>query len=71
MSDIPTLLLWGEQDGAVELESGHELKRHFHDAQLVVLPNTGHLPYEEAPEEFNHHLISYLASRQARRPQPA
>jgi pimeloyl-ACP methyl ester carboxylesterase len=71
MSDVPTLFIWGERDGAVELQSGEKLRSHFHDAQLVVLPGAGHLPYEEAPEEFNHALISYLASRQARRPQPA
>ena len=71
MSDVPTLFIWGERDGAVELQSGEKLRSHFHDAQLVVLPGAGHLPYEEAPEEFNHVLIAYLASRQARRPQPA
>lgn len=71
LRDIPTLFIWGDQDGAVELESGEKLRRHFHDAQLVVLSNTGHLPYEEAPEEFNTALITFLAARQARRPQPA
>jgi pimeloyl-ACP methyl ester carboxylesterase len=71
LKDIPTLFIWGDQDGAVELESGERLRKHFHDAQLVVLPDTGHLPYEEAPEEFNRALISFLTARQARRPQPA
>jgi pimeloyl-ACP methyl ester carboxylesterase len=71
MSDVPTLFIWGERDGAVELQSGEKLRNHFHDAQLVILPGAGHLPYEEAPEEFNRALVSYLASRQARRPQPA
>jgi len=71
LSEVPTLFIWGDQDAAVELESGEKLRRHFHDAQLVVLPQTGHLPYEEAPEEFNRALIAFLASRQARRPQPA
>jgi pimeloyl-ACP methyl ester carboxylesterase len=71
MSDVPTLFIWGERDGAVELQSGERLRNHFHDSQLVILPGAGHLPYEEAPEEFNHALITYLASRQARRHQPA
>lgn len=71
LKDIPTLFIWGDQDGAVELESGERLRKHFHDSQLVVLPDTGHLPYEEAPEEFNRALISFLTARQARRPQPA
>jgi pimeloyl-ACP methyl ester carboxylesterase len=71
LRDIPTLFIWGDQDGAVELRSGEKLREHFHDAQFVVLPNAGHLPYEEDPEEFNRALISFLAARQARRPQPA
>jgi len=71
MSNVSTLLIWGEKDGAVELQSGERLRRHFHDAQMVIIPRVGHLPYEEAPEEFNEALIAYLASRQARRPQPA
>ena len=33
--------------------SGLLLRECFRDAEYVVLPHVGHLPYEEAPEEFN------------------
>jgi len=28
----------------------------------VMLPSVGHLPYEEAPEEFNRVLLEFLQS---------
>src|SRR5262245_22903650 len=71
MSEIPTLFIWGDQDGAVEIESGYELRKHFPEAPFVVISGAGHLPYEEVPEEFNRSLINFLAARQARRPQLA
>ncbi len=71
MSEIPTLFIWGDQDGAVEIESGYELRKHFPEAPFVVIPGAGHLPYEEVPDQFNTALINFLAARQARRPQLA
>jgi pimeloyl-ACP methyl ester carboxylesterase len=54
------LLLWGDRDGAVFPESAQELQRRMPGAELVVLPTVGHLPYEEAPEEFNHAVLEFL-----------
>jgi pimeloyl-ACP methyl ester carboxylesterase len=36
------------------------LQKHFRRAELVILPGTGHLPYEEDPEPFNHEVLSWL-----------
>ncbi|HWR35520.1 MAG TPA: alpha/beta fold hydrolase [Clostridia bacterium] len=57
----PTLLVWGDQDSAVPVTSAAKLKLHMRDAELVVMPGVGHLPYEEAPEEFNRILIDWLS----------
>jgi pimeloyl-ACP methyl ester carboxylesterase len=59
---IPTLLLWGAEDGVVSPKSGLLLKQFFRHAQYTVLPNVGHLPYEEAPEEFNRLVLQFLDS---------
>jgi pimeloyl-ACP methyl ester carboxylesterase len=40
------------------------LRRNFRDARLVAFKGVGHLPYEEAPEEFNRALIDFLSSSQ-------
>jgi len=59
---IPTLLLWGKEDQAVACDSGLLLRESFWNAEHVVLPGVGHLPYEEAPEEFNRRLLQFLES---------
>ena len=59
--DYPTLLIWGTRDRAVDFHSAERLRRNFRDARLVAFEGVGHLPYEEAPEEFNRALIDFLA----------
>jgi pimeloyl-ACP methyl ester carboxylesterase len=54
------LLLWGDRDGAVIPQSARELQRRMPGSELVVLPGVGHLPYEEAPEEFNRVVLNFL-----------
>jgi pimeloyl-ACP methyl ester carboxylesterase len=59
IAKIPTLLIWGDRDPVVEIESGYQLQKAL-GARLVVIQGTGHLPYEEAPGEFNRILLEYL-----------
>jgi pimeloyl-ACP methyl ester carboxylesterase len=56
------LLLWGAEDRVVSPGSGLLLRELFRDAQYTVLPKVGHLPYEEAPEEFNRRVLGFLDS---------
>ena len=58
--DYPTLLMWGARDRAVSVKSAEPLRRNFRDSKLVVFDGVGHLPYEEAKEEFNRTLIELL-----------
>lgn len=58
--DCPTLLIWGTKDRAVTFQSAERLRRNFRDVRLVALEGVGHLPYEEAPEDFNRALIDFL-----------
>ena len=60
LSSVPTLLVWGERDGAVYASSAGPLAKWFPDSRTVLLPGVGHLPYEECPEEFNRVLIQFL-----------
>ena len=63
LSSVPTLLMWGTRDPAVHFSSMERVARYFPNAQQVVFPNIGHLPYEECPEEFNRALIAFLKDR--------
>ena len=58
--DYPTLLIWGTRDRAVHFSSAEPLRRNFRNARLVAFEGVGHLPYEEAPVEFNQALIDFL-----------
>jgi pimeloyl-ACP methyl ester carboxylesterase len=60
--DYPTLLVWGTRDRAVHFASAEALRRNFRHARLVAFEGVGHLPYEEAPQEFAAALIEFLTS---------
>lgn len=62
---IPTLLIWGDRDPVVEIESGYQLKDAL-GADMVVMRGIGHLPYEESPQEFNRIVLEYLRGASAR-----
>ena len=59
MANIPTLIIWGDRDPVVELPSGYKLQQEL-EAELVVMPGVGHLPYEESPEEFNRIVKNFV-----------
>jgi pimeloyl-ACP methyl ester carboxylesterase len=60
--DYPTLLVWGTRDRAVHFQSAEPLRRNFRDVRLVAFEGVGHLPYEEAPHEFNSALVEFLTA---------
>ncbi len=57
---IPALLLWGDRDRAVSLESAQNLRQCFDRVEFELLPGTGHLPYEECPELLARLVNSFL-----------
>ena len=59
---MPTLLVWGDRDAAVLPASAAQVQRAIRGSKLVMMPGVGHLPYEEAPEEFNRVLLEFLSS---------
>jgi 4,5:9,10-diseco-3-hydroxy-5,9,17-trioxoandrosta-1(10),2-diene-4-oate hydrolase len=52
LKGLPMLIFWGDRDRAVALESGEELARQL-GAPLRVVPEAGHIPFEEMPEVCN------------------
>jgi 3-oxoadipate enol-lactonase/4-carboxymuconolactone decarboxylase len=59
---VPTLVLWGADDVAYSLERyGRRFAQAIPDAQLVVLPATGHYPHEEHPAEVVRVLAGFFA----------
>jgi pimeloyl-ACP methyl ester carboxylesterase len=57
--DIPTHLLWGEQDGIVSLSYGEAWKAEIPGATLETIPAAGHYPHWEQPEAFTRSLRAF------------
>ena len=60
VESIPALFLWGDRDSAVGPASAEELHRRWNNSAVSVMPRIGHMPYEEAPEEFNRIVLEFL-----------
>jgi pimeloyl-ACP methyl ester carboxylesterase len=60
LAEIPTLLIWGDRDRAVNLSSAIGLQRTLAHSRLLVIEGAGHLPFEEMPEMCNHAMRDWL-----------
>jgi pimeloyl-ACP methyl ester carboxylesterase len=60
VESVPALLLWGNRDGAVDPASMHELHRRWKNSAVLVMRGIGHMPYEEAPDEFNRIVLDFF-----------
>lgn len=58
---VPVLLLVGADDVYTAVADMEEIQRHILHARIAVVGRAGHLPGVEQPEEFNHHLLQFLA----------
>lgn len=58
--NIPVLLLHGAEDILVPLSNSRALAPMVPGAQLVVLPQCGHMPQEELPERVTEEVVAFL-----------
>jgi len=56
----PTLLIWGDRDRAVGLNSARQLQRTLPQSRLIVLPGVGHIAFEEMPDVCNQAMRDWL-----------
>ncbi len=65
ISDIKnrTLIIWGENDEWIPLESGYRFNKDISNSTLVILPECGHIPQEEKPEQTARIMIDFIESR--------
>ncbi|MEO0972949.1 MAG: alpha/beta fold hydrolase [Pseudomonadota bacterium] len=55
MPDVPALVLWGQEDRVLPVEDAQVFARLLPQAEVVLLPQTGHLPMLERPREVATH----------------
>jgi 3-oxoadipate enol-lactonase len=58
---VPVLILVGQHDAVTPPSSSHAMKERIPHAELHVIPRAGHLSNLENPEEFNRHILDFLA----------
>lgn len=57
----PVLITWGEDDTWVPITAGDALFAALPAAQFIRYPQTGHMPMEERPAQFNQDVLAFLA----------
>jgi pimeloyl-ACP methyl ester carboxylesterase len=60
--DVPTLVLWGDDDRRSPMRIAKELSAAIPRAELVIIPNAGHLSNMEQFEAFNAHVRRFCRS---------
>jgi epoxide hydrolase 4 len=58
--DVPTLLIWAEEDVALGLPLTHGLGRWVSDLRIHYIPGCGHWVQNEAPQEVNEQILVFL-----------
>ena len=58
---LPTLIVWGARDPVFPLSQASRLHRAIVDSTIVILPETGHAPHEERPDETAAAINDFLA----------
>ena len=56
----PTLIVWGEKDRVVSVESAHDYERLIPDTRKEIFADTGHVAMVERPARFNRVLQEFL-----------
>jgi pimeloyl-ACP methyl ester carboxylesterase len=58
---VPSLVVAGEKDKLTPLAAAERIAEGIPDAQLIILPDTGHVPMLERADEFNALLRRFVA----------
>ena len=59
---VPTLLVWGAQDGLATLRQAQALQKWIPGARFIAIEGAGHMPQVERPQEFAKVILG-LATR--------
>ena len=62
IKSLPTLILWGQQDGIVPLSAGQVYQESIKDSRLAVVENCGHRVEVEKSDEFVRLVKEFLAA---------
>jgi pimeloyl-ACP methyl ester carboxylesterase len=58
--EVPTLMMWGLQDTALDSRTTDGTDEHVSDLTLRFLPNSSHWVQQDTPDEVNEMLLAFL-----------
>jgi pimeloyl-ACP methyl ester carboxylesterase len=59
--ELPALVIWGAGDAYLPSSYAERQREFFPSAEVNVLPDSGHWPFADAPEEVERLLLAFLA----------
>lgn len=60
--DVPTLMIWGEQDVALTKELSYGTEKWVSDFRIHYVPDSGHWVQMEAADEVNRVMVDFIQS---------
>lgn len=60
--EVPTLMIWGEEDTALGKELTYGTEAYVKDFQIKYIPNCSHWVQQEQPELVNQYMREFLAA---------
>ncbi len=64
---VPTGIIWGENDSILSVYDAHRFYEDIPNADMILIPNCGHFPQEECPEETAAYIKQFLERIDVRR----
>lgn len=61
--EVPTLVLWGQEDRRSPIHVAEQLHAAIPGAELAIIPNAAHLSNMERPHPFNAHVRRFCLER--------
>lgn len=58
--NVPTLIIWGENDEVIPLASGRKMNSLIKNSKMKVYQDAGHIPQEELPERVLNDILSFV-----------
>ena len=59
---VPTMIVWGDQDGIIPVEHGYTAHGLIPTSRLEILEGVGHFPHVEQPDTVANLLVDFVES---------
>jgi pimeloyl-ACP methyl ester carboxylesterase len=59
-AEVPTLVIWGENDPIIPATHGRAAQRAMPGSRLELFPDAGHFPYKADPQRFVESLSEFV-----------